>query len=82
MKKKATDRARKKSIPCFLPSFGQYLLQLIKTVISTCLLSKETSASHVPQQHKNLQLLLLGERDLLSPCVRSDTNRGALVLKI
>lgn len=68
MKKKATDRTRRKSIPCFLPSFGQDLLQLTKTIGSTCLLSQETSASHVPQQHKNLQLLLLGERAFVTMC--------------
>lgn len=51
MKKKAIDRARREKASHVLPGFGQDLL--IKTLRSTCLLSKGTSASQVPQQHKN-----------------------------
>lgn len=59
--KKATDRARRKSIPHFTLIWTRFVTVNQNHKINLPFV-RGTSTSHVPQQHKNLQLLLLGER--------------------
>lgn len=79
MKKKATDRARRKSIPCFIWTVFVTVNQNHK--INLPFVKRDLCFSCAPAAQKPA-MLLLGERALLSPCVMSDINRGGLVLKI
>lgn len=82
MKKKATDRARKKKHPMFYLDLDKscYIYQNRK--INLPFVKRDLDFSWASAAQKTCNCFCWEGEDLLLPCVMSDSNRGGLVLKI